>query len=37
MQAWPTVGEELLAAVGREGVVALYGAAIQALVDSPDA
>ena len=35
MQAWPTVGTELLATVGREQVVELYGAAIQALVDSP--
>jgi AcrR family transcriptional regulator len=35
MQAWPTVGSELLATVGRERVVELYGTAIQALVDSP--
>lgn len=35
MQAWPTVGSELLETVGRERVVELYGAAIQALVDFP--
>ncbi|RBY85286.1 TetR family transcriptional regulator [Blastococcus sp. TF02A-26] len=35
MQAWPTVGVELLDTVGRQRVVELYGAAIQALVDSP--
>lgn len=34
MQAWATVGEELVAAVGHERVVELYGAAIQALVDA---
>jgi AcrR family transcriptional regulator len=37
MQAWATIGDDLLAEVGRERVVALYGAAIQALVDAPDA
>ena len=35
MQAWPAVGEELLATVGRDRVLDLYGAAVQALVDSP--
>jgi AcrR family transcriptional regulator len=35
MQAWPTIGAELLDTVGRAGVVELYGVAIQALVDSP--
>jgi hypothetical protein len=35
MQAWATVGDELLATIGRERVVDLYGAAIQSLVDSP--
>ncbi|MGY1773295.1 TetR/AcrR family transcriptional regulator [Blastococcus sp. SYSU D00813] len=35
MQAWPAVGEDLLTAVGRERVVELYAAGIQALVDAP--
>jgi AcrR family transcriptional regulator len=36
MQAWATVGETLDDLAGRERVVDLYGAAIQALVDAPD-
>jgi AcrR family transcriptional regulator len=34
MQAWPAVGDDLLAAVGLQRVVELYGSAIQQLVDA---